>query len=549
MHASSQSQIRGSRMTVERAADRVAQRLFEAGCRHAFGMPGGEVLTLIDALERAGIAFHLVKHENSGGFMAEGVHHVDGAPAILVATVGPGLMNAVNVVANAMQDRVPLIVLSGCLDPDDALTYTHQVLDHRAVLAPVTKATFTLTAEGADTIADKVVGIATEGRAGPVLIDVPIAIADTQAPAPKRRRVPAAPVAPAGPALAEVRAWLAEAERPVIVAGLDVLKDGAEAPLADVAQRLGVPVITTYKAKGVLPEEHPLALGGAGLSPRADALLVPFLQSADLILCVGYDPIEMRPGWREIWDPAVQRVVDIHAEPNHHYMHQATRSFVAHTGAALAAIADGIAPRPTWPDGAPAALKAALADAFPGNAEWGPDAIADEVRAVLPPDAIATVDSGAHRILLSQMWPCPAPRTLLQSSGLCTMGCAIPLALGAKLAAPDRPVVAFTGDGGFLMVAGELATAAEIGLAPVVIVFVDASLALIELKQRQRQLRNVGVDFAHHDFAGLARALGGRGETVRNRAELRTALVRALAADQFTVIAAEIEGQAYDGRI
>ncbi|MEM9249980.1 MAG: thiamine pyrophosphate-dependent enzyme, partial [Pseudomonadota bacterium] len=170
-------------------------------------------------------------------------------------------------------------------------------------------------------------------------------------------------------------------------------------------------------------------------------------------------------------------------------------------------------------------------------------------RAALPPDTIATVDSGAHRILLSQMWPCPAPRTLLQSSGLCTMGCAIPLAIGAKLAAPDRPAVAFTGDGGFLMVAGELATAAEMGLAPIVVVFVDASLALIELKQRQRQLSNVGVDFAHHDFAALGRALGGLGETVRTRAELAAALERALTADRFTVIAAEIEGQGYDGRI
>ncbi len=536
-------------MSADRAADRIAQRLYEAGCRHAFGMPGGEVLTLIDALARAGIAFHLVKHENSGGFMAEGVHHMDGAPAILVATVGPGLMNAVNVVANAMQDRVPLIVLSGCLDPDDALTYTHQVLDHRAVLAPVTKATFTLTAEGADTIADKALGIATEGRAGPVLIDVPIAVADAAAPALRRRRADAAPVAPAGTALEEIRGWVAEAERPVFVVGLDVLKDGTGAALAEAAERLGIPVITTYKAKGVLPEDNPLALGGAGLSPRADALLLPFLQAVDLILCLGYDPIEMRPGWREIWDPATQRVIDIHAEPNHHYMHQATRSFVAHTGAALAALTEGIPPRETWPGGEPKALKAALSRAFPPDDAWGPGAIVDEVRTILPPDGVATVDSGAHRILLSQMWLCPAPHTLLQSSGLCTMGCAIPLAIGAKLAAPDRPVVAFTGDGGFLMVAGELATAAEMGLAPVVIVFVDSSLALIELKQRQRQLQNVGVDFAHHDFAGLGRALGGAGETVRNRAELRAALERALAADRFTVIAAEIEGQAYDGRI
>ena len=114
-----------------RAADILARRLYDAGCRHAFGMPGGEVLTLVDALEKAGMRFILAKHENAAGFMAEGVHHVDGAPAILVATLGPGVLNGVNVIANAHQDRVPMIVLSGCVDDDEALTYTHQVLDHQ----------------------------------------------------------------------------------------------------------------------------------------------------------------------------------------------------------------------------------------------------------------------------------------------------------------------------------------------------------------------------------------------------------------------------------
>ena len=143
-----------------RAADLLAQRLYEAGCRHAFGMPGGEVLTIVDALERAGITFILAKHENSAGFMAEGFHHRTGAPAILVATVGPGAVNGVNVVANAEQDRVPLIVLTGCVDATEALTYTHQVLDHEAVFKPITKATFRMTADGADIVADKAIGIA-----------------------------------------------------------------------------------------------------------------------------------------------------------------------------------------------------------------------------------------------------------------------------------------------------------------------------------------------------------------------------------------------------
>jgi len=536
-------------MSMKRAADLVAERLYEAGCRHAFGMPGGEVLTLVDALEKAGIEFVLCKHENAAGFMAEGVHHVNGSPAILVATVGPGAMNGVNVVANAHQDRVPMIVLTGCVDPDEALTYTHQVLDHRRVFDEITKATFTLTAEGADIVADKAVGIATEGRNGPVHIDVPISVADAAVSPKLRRRAQASATAPADADLVLAQTWLDAAERPVIIAGLDVVYDDSHAELVNFAERYGAPVITAYKAKGVIPEDHALSLGGAGLSPLADTHLLPLVRDADLVICVGYDPIEMRPGWREVWDPAQTRVIDITAEPNHHYMHHAGLSFVCDTGAALRALSAGAVRRDSWPGGEVAAVKQALVDAFPRDEDWGPGAVIAECRDMLPDDAIATVDSGAHRILLSQMWTCHSPRKLLQSSALCTMGCAVPLAMGAKYADPSRTVVSFSGDAGALMVAGEWSTAKEHGLNTIFVVFVDRSLALIELKQRQRQMKNAGVDFADHDFAAIGRAFGGEGHTVTSRAELRDALTQAMGAETFSVIAAVIDRKAYDGRI
>lgn len=534
-----------------RAADLVARRLHEAGCRYAFGMPGGEVLTLVDALEAAGIRFVLAKHENAAGFMAEGVWQRTGAPGILVATVGPGVVNGVNVIANAEQDRVPLIVLTGCVDETETLTYTHQILDHQQVLRPITKATFRLAAEGADVIADKAVAIATEPRAGPVHIDVPISVADqTVVPRLLRRRPPASPVAPApGHDLDRARLWLEEAQRPVMIVGLDALADDAGEAIERFCEAFSVPFVTTYKAKGIVPEEHPLCLGAAGLSPKADALLLPFIRKADLILCVGYDPIEMRSGWREVWDPAAVHVVEIAAVANRHYVHQAGINFVAHTGKTLETMGTGVAGQATWRGGEVEALKAALAEAFPRDETWGPAAVIDTCRRVLPKETVATCDTGAHRILLAQMWQAYEPRTLLQSTGLCTMGCALPLALGAQLAEPERPVVAFTGDGGLLMVAGELSTAAELGSRVIVVVFVDASLALIELKQRQRQMTNAGVDFARHDFAGLARAFGGIGHTVTNRAELEAALDDALTAETFTVIAAVIERGSYDGRI
>lgn len=533
-----------------RAADLLARRLCEAGCRHAFGMPGGEVLTLIDALEEAGIAFHLARHETAAGFMAEAVHHRDGAPAILVATLGPGAMNAVNVVANALQDRVPMLVLTGCVDADEALSYTHQVMDHGAVFAPLTKAVFRLTPAGADLIAAKALAIATAPRPGPVHIDVPISVADARVPPPPPRHAPRpARTLPDAATLGRARAWLAEAERPLAIVGLDVLADGSAPVLHGFLDRFAIPFVTTYKAKGTVAEDHPLCLGAAGLSPLADGHLLPLVGRADLILAIGYDPIEMRTGWRDPWDPDRQRVVDIAAEPNRHDMHRASIAIVADTGATIEALGEGVTPRSTWPGGEPEAARAALAVAFPDYEPWGPAAVIAEARACLPPETLATADSGAHRILLSQMWRTHEPRGLIQSTALCTMGCAVPMAIGLKLAAPDRPVIGFAGDAGFLMVAGELSIAAEMGVNPIFVVFVDASLALIDLKQRQRRMTNRGVDFGHHDFAAIGRAFGGLGHRVRDRAGLRAALAEALAADRFTVIAAEIERGAYDGRI
>lgn len=533
-----------------RAADALARRLYAAGCRHAFGMPGGEVLTLVDALEAAGIRFTLARHENAAAFMAEATWHRTGAPGILVGTLGPGILNGVNAIANAHQDRVPLIVLAGCVDPHEAETYTHQVLDQRAVLRPVTKSGFTLTAGAAHVIADKAVTIAMEGRLGPVHVDVPISVADAPVPsAEPARRAPAAPTAPTGAALATARTWLAEARRPLMIAGVDAMNERAEPEIAAFCETHGVPLVTSYKAKGTLPEDHRLSLGGAGLSPLADRHLLPLVQMADLVICAGYDPIEMRPGWRDPWDPSATRVIDLMPEPAHHYMHQGTLNIVAAIGPSLAAISADLPPRETWPDGEIAACKVALLGAFPRNEDWGPGAVVDTCRAVLPRNALATVDSGAHRILLSQQWECYEPRGLVQSTALCTMGCALPLALGLSIAEPERTVVGFSGDAGFLMVAGELATAAELGLRTIFVVFVDGSLALIEKKQRERQLSNAGVDFARHDFAAIGRAFGGAGHDARDRASLKAALERAMTAETFTVIAAHIDRGAYNGRL
>ncbi len=534
-----------------RGAEIIAKKLADAGCRWAYGIPGGEVLAVMDALSAAGLRFVLTKHENPAGFMAEGSWHADGAPGVLLATIGPGVANAINVVANAQQDRVPLIFLTGRVNLGDFDSYTHQVFDQQALLSPIVKGSFCVTPESVGVVMDKAIALAMEGQPGPVHVDVPISVAEMEMagqglgyPAPRR----AAPVPLAqDPVFAEARDLLAKAERPIAIAGVDAVNEGAGPAIADFCRKFSVPLITSYKGKGLLDEADPLALGGAGLSPKADKILLPLVADADLVLLLGYDPIEMRIGWRDPW-PTGTSVVEIAPEERRHGMHGISHLLTGRVAPSLEALSQGLEAQQTWPDGAPAKTKAALRDAFqPPEGGFGPGLVFQTLRDCMPEDTLATVDSGAHRILLSQVWRCPAPRLLLQSTALCTMGCALPLAMGHQLAKPDQPALVFVGDAGLEMVLGELATLRDLKLPLIICVLVDESLALIEMKQRAGQRPNLGVDFGGTDFPAVAAAFGGVGCWIDDAKALTKEATAALSRDSFTLLACRIGRRAYDG--
>lgn len=539
-------------MTSEAAktgAEIIGATLAQAGATHAFGIPGGEVLAVLQGLDAAGLRFVLVKHENGGGFMAEGLWHMTGALPILVATLGPGVANAVNVVANAMQDRVPLIFLTGCVDAAEAETYTHQVFDHQALLRPVVKGSFRLAAGAVGEGMAKAIALATGGQPGPVHVDVPIGVAEgLMAEAPAPLPLHAGPGLPPAPALQAALAALGRATRPLAIAGVDAVNEGAGAGIRQFCEDHAIPLITTYKGKGLMNEGDALCLGGAGLSPKADSVLMPLMASADCILLLGYDPIEMRIGWRNPWTTA-QTVIEVAPVPRSHGMHHATHLLIGSLSETLPALRHPAPPR--WPEAAPAAARAVLKTTFANRPDWGPHQVFATLRRVMPPETIITADSGAHRILVSQMWACPAPRGMLQSSGLCTMACAVPLAAGAKLGRPAVPVLAFVGDAGLEMGAGELATLTAQGLPIVICVLVDDSLSLIELKQRSTQRPNLGVDFGGPglatDFVALAQAFGGHGAEVTDSTTLAAEATAALTRTRFTLIAARIPRRAYDG--
>ncbi|MES0883103.1 thiamine pyrophosphate-binding protein [Roseibium sp. SCP14] len=532
-------------------ADIIAGKLHAAGCRHAFGIPGGEVLALMQALDQAGLNFVLVKHENAGGFMAEGGWHADGAPGILLATLGPGAANAVNVVANAWQDRVPLIFLTGCVDHGEAESYTHQVFDHQQLLRPIVKASFSARLGALDVMMEKALAIALDGQPGPVHIDVPINVAETETEERWSKTFQSAPVATAPAAGQDLETALelfAAAERPIAIAGVDAVNENASAVITEFCEKFQIPLVTSYKGKGLLDENNSLAMGGAGLSPKADGHLLPLINQSDCILLLGYDPIEMRVNWRNPWH-ADASVIDVTPVLRTHGMHSVTATLRSAVAPVLDRLSEARDPaKITWPEKEPARIRQELEDAFqPEASGWGPGTVFHTLREIMPADTVATADSGAHRILVSQVWRCPMPRQMLQSSALCTMGCAVPLAMGHRLVDGPSPVIAFVGDAGLEMCLGELSTLRDLKIPVIICVLVDTSLALIELKQRGSQRPNVGVDFGETDFPAVAKAYGGHGVWIENTEELAREAEEALKRDGFTLLACRISRRAYDG--
>ena len=526
------------------AANILAERLAQEGCRHVFGMPGGEVLVLLDALINAGIEFTLCKHENTAGYMAEGSWQASGAPGILLTTIGPGLTNAVNSIANALQEQVPLIVLSGCVARAEAESFTHQIIDQTALLTPVTKAQFQVAEGTAMTVINKALSVALADPPGPVHIDLPHNLATAPMPSSSIPAIVAEAGVWQGNALLQARTMLANACRPIVIAGVGAVHHNAGDALLALCEQHAIPLLTTYKAKGIIAEDHPLSLGGHGLSPLSDQFILPLLSQADCVVLVGYDPIEMRNGWRDPWTATV--AIDISHAACEHGMHGSRIKFIGDIAGSVDALSqDLITRQPVWPDAEPLHARHALRTAFACPDDWGPHQVFDALQRIDPERATFTVDSGAHRILMSQMLQCTRPKTLLQSSAFCTMGVSVALAAGYKRAAPEAQVIAVVGDAGLEMVMGELATLRDFQLNIIIIVLVDKSLALIERKQQSLKLPAAGVNFEQTDFVAVAKAYGGYARWIDDIAALDDELENAHSQPCFVLLACRINKQCY----
>jgi len=532
-----------------RVADAIARTLAAYGVRHAFGIPGNDVLETIRACEEAGIGFVLAKSEPAAAFMADAVYHLTRKPALLVPALGPGLANAVAGIAGAFMERSAVIVLGGQMASGQQGIYTHQVFDHLAAIRPVTKWAAALNPARAAQQVAKALDIALAYPAGPVFLDMPADWVRAES-AEEARPVPPllAETQLAEGVGAELRRMLAAASRPIALIGLGALVGGAAVAARDFVRSWRLPILASYKAKGVVDEQDELALGAVGLSPVIDAEALALLREADLLVLIGFDPIELRDAWLDAW-PAERPCLAIDWSHASHRVFPLGRQVAGSVPAILRQLrhaGEGLAG--AWPPGRLARLRQRVGEIVrprePGRG-ISPAALFAEVSAQATAEWVMSVDVGAHRILANHIIRCRVPGQLLQSNGLGCMGYAVPAAIAAQLVYPGRPIVALVGDGCMLMTQGELALAAELGLPIVVIVLNDGALSLIKLKQAKLRMAPRAVDFVSPRFDRIGEGFGAAVRRVETLAEFTVALRDAVASRRFTVIDALIDPSEY----
>ena len=524
-------------------ADLIVRRLRDAGVRAIFGVPGGgSNLDVIAAAENSGLPFVLTSTETGGAIAALAQAEVTGCPAACLTTLGPGAASVVTGVACAFLDRAPVVVFTD----SHAGSFEHQRIDQAALLGSITKSSESLTAGNALQALTRALHAATDGRPGPVHLDCPGGIAAAQT-----ATTGATLVGTVRPALlpadrAALEALVGRARKPLLLVGLGARQREDVAAIRELCGRRQIPAMVTYKAKGVVPD---MDAWFAGVFTNA-AIEKPVIDQSDLLIGIGLDPVELIPrAWtypqpiiyvgRSRVDAthvpfALQIVTDVRAGAG--LIDDALSASDWDAGA----VRDLVQEQRT---GIEAAVEGPGRDRLEGMSAQR--IVRHAASRLAEHAARVTVDAGAHMFPATMIWPVHEPNGMLISNGLSTMGFAVPAAIGAALLDRERPVVALTGDGGLLMCAGELLTAVRERLRVITIVFNDASLSLIGIKQQARGLAACGVALGATDWCRLAGAFGVAAWPAADEAELDRAFDNALASPGPSLIDVKVDRRNY----
>ncbi len=504
-----------------KASDLLIRCLENEGVRYIFGVPGEEILDILDSLLGSEITFIPTRHEQGAAFMADTYGRLTGKAGVCLATLGPGATNLVTGIADANLDRAPLVAITGQAGRDRVHKESHQYIDIVENFRPITKWNTRIeTASIIPEVVRKAFKLAQVEKPGACHLELPEDVAGELvegAPlSPERPRRPS----PDRPSLKAAAELIEEASYPLIFAGNGVIRGRASKELREFSARLGIPVANTFMAKGCVPADHELALMTCGLQAR-DYVSCGF-DRADLIIAVGYDLVEYAP---KFWNPDRKKKI-IHidftpAEVDSYY--QPAVEIVADVRESLELLNAQI--RVTKDTRYTKTLREwilgelqenALSEAYPLK----PQRILHDLRTVMGSLDILVSDVGAHKLWIARLYPAYEPNTVIISNGYAAMGIALPGAIAAKLVYPERKVVAVSGDGGFLMNCQELETACRLGLQVVNVIFRDDGYGSIRWKQMNRFGRESGVAFGNPDFAKLAEAFGAKGYRVQAASEL-----------------------------
>ncbi|WP_214323897.1 acetolactate synthase large subunit [Nonomuraea sediminis] len=533
-------------MSTQADAARLLVRALEAeGVEYVFGIPGEENIHFVDALNDSSIRYVLVRHEQGAAFMAEMYGRLTGKAGVASATLGPGAINLQLGVADATTNSTPVVAITAQVGLDRIYKESHQVVDLVSLFRPITKwAELVPTAQALPEMIRKAFKTAQTERPGAVYLAIPEDVESASVP-DDLRPLPVNVVRAQDPSpsqIARAADVLTTARRPIILAGHGATRAGASHALVRFSEQLGLPVATTFNGKGVFPDDHRNALGAVGFM-RHDYVNFGF-DEADVLISVGYelqefDPVKINPHR----DKQIIHIHQFPAEVDDHY--PVSVGIQGDISRSLHALGEAVHRRFEI-NGTGEKIRQMIAGELSSGAvddrfPMSPRRVVSDIRQAMRREDIVLADTGAVKMWMARMYPTYAPNTMLVSNGLSSMGFSVPGALAAKLALPDRRVLAATGDGAFLMNSQEIETAVRERVPFVILVWVDDAYGLIEWKMDLELGRNSNIAFGNPDFVKYAESFGAKGYRITAAADLLPTLRKALSDDTVSIIAVPVD--------